>query len=214
MKISTWKICTLVLIIGAAAIAQPPAPRRYLTLDTVSPYYIEPTPPKKLKVHDLITVVVKEQSAYLSEGSIDRRKNGLYDAVLKDWVKLASGLTLKPAEQADGDPRANGTVQQTYRSESELELKNRADFRISATVVDIRPNGNLVLEAHKNYREDNEMIEASLTGIIRPEDVLPDNSVLSEDVAELSVYRRHKGHVRDGYRRGWVTRILDAVNPF
>lgn len=198
--------------LSQSAAAAPPAP--YLTLDQVSPYYQEPILPRKLKLHDVVTVVVKENSAYLSEGSVDRRKNGLYDAVLKDWVKLASGLTLKPAEQADGDPRANGTIQQTYRSDSELELRNRMEFRIAATVVDIRPNGNLVLEAHNTFRQDNEIVDASLSGIIRPDDVLPDNTVLSEDIVELNVYKRSKGHVRDGYRRGWLTRVIDAINPF
>jgi flagellar L-ring protein precursor FlgH len=195
-----------------ASIAPPPAP--YLTLDTVSPYFQEPIVPKKLKVHDVVTVVVKENSAYLSEGSVDRRKNGLYEAVLKDWVKLASGLTLKPAEQSDGDPKASGTIQQTYRADSELELRNRIEFRIAATVVDIRPNGNLVLEAHNTFQQDNEVVDASLTGIIRPDDVLPDNTVLSEDVVELKVQKKTKGHVRDGYRRGWMTKVIDTINPF
>ncbi len=195
-----------------SAIAPPPAP--YLTLDNISPYYQEPIVPKKLKLHDVVTVVVKESSNYLAEGSVDRRKNGLYDAVLKDWVKLASGLTLKPAEQADGDPKASGTIQQTYRTDSELELRSRIEFRIAASVVDIRPNGNLVLEAHNTFRQDNEVYDASLSGIIRPDDVLPDNTVLSEDVVELNVYKRSKGHVRDGYRRGWLTKVIDTVNPF
>lgn len=193
-------------------VAPPPAP--YLTLDNVSPYYQEPITPRKLKVNDIVTVVVKEQSAYLSEGSVDRRKNGLYEAVLKDWVKLASGLTLKPAEQVDGDPKASGTIQQTYRTDSELELRNRIEFRIAATVVDIRPNGNLVLEAHSTFQQDNEVFDASISGIIRPEDISPDNTVLSEDVSELKAYKRAKGHVRDGYRRGWMTKVIDTVNPF
>jgi flagellar L-ring protein precursor FlgH len=197
---------------AASVVAVPPAP--YLTLDNISPYYQEPIVPRKLKLHDIVTVVVKENSAYLSEGSVDRRKNGLYDAVLKDWVKLASGLTLKPAEQANGDPRANGTIQQTYRSDSELELRSRIEFRVAATVVDIQPNGNLVLEAHGTFQQDNEIFDTSLTGIIRPDDVLPDNTVLSEDIAEPKIYRKSRGHVRDGYRRGWMTKVIDTINPF
>lgn len=194
------------------AVVPPSAP--YLTLDNISPYYQEPILPRKLKVHDIITVVVKENSAYLSEGSVDRRKNGLYDAVLKDWVKLASGLTLKPAEQADGDPKASGTIQQTYRTDSELELRNRIEFRVAATVVDIRPNGNLVLEAHGTFQQDNEVFDTSITGIIRPDDVNADNTVLSEDIAEPKIYRKSRGHVRDGYRRGWMTKVIDTINPF
>jgi flagellar L-ring protein precursor FlgH len=186
----------------------------YLTLDMVSPYYQEPILPRKLKVNDIVTVVVKENSAYFSEGSVDRRKNGLYDAVLKDWVKLASGLTLKPAEQPDGDPKASGTIQQTYKADSELEMRNRIEFRVAATVVDIRPNGNLVLEAHATFQQDNEIFDTSITGIIRPEDIEANNTVLSEDIAEPKIYRKSRGHVRDGYRRGWMTKVIDTVNPF
>jgi flagellar L-ring protein precursor FlgH len=195
-----------------AALPVEPAP--YLTLDRVSPYFQEPVLPKKLKVNDIVTVIVKEQSNYLSEGSVDRRKNGLYEAVLKDWVKLASGLTLKPAEQSDGDPKASGTTQQTYRADSELEVRNRVEWRIAASVVDIRPNGNLVIEARKAGAQDEDVAERALTGIVRPEDILPDNTVLSERIAELSYHVRSRGHVRDGYRRGWLTRIIDAINPF
>lgn len=199
---------------GSHAADTAPAQPPYLTLDRISPYYQEPIVPRKLRINDIVTIVVKEQAAYLSEGSVDRRKNGLYEAVLKDWLKLSSGLTLKPAEQADGDLKASGTGQQNYRADSELEVRDRQDFRIAATVVDIRPNGNLVIEARKSGRQDEDMVERSLTGIIRPDDINTDNSVLSEDVAELAIYVRTRGHVRDGYRRGWLTRIIDALTPF
>ena len=52
------------------------------------------------------------------------------------------------------------------------------------------------------------------SGEIRPGDVLPTNTVLSENVAELSIHKREAGHVRDGYRRGWFTRWLDMLQPF
>jgi flagellar L-ring protein precursor FlgH len=217
----------LILVAGGIAMAQPPAvsvrptarqvigpPAGVLTLDVASPYYTDPPPLKKVKQYDIITVVVREQSSYLTEGNIDRRKNGVYDAVIKDWVNLTSGLTLKRTPQNDGDPRAGGTIQQTYRSESEMEIRNRIETRLAATVVDIRPNGNLVIEAHRRNQKNRELIDASLTGIIRPEDILPDNTVLSEDIAELSLYTREKGHIRDSIRRGWATRLIDTLNPF
>jgi flagellar L-ring protein precursor FlgH len=213
-----------VSITAAGAIGQQPRgpvrpvvagpPGGLLTLEVASPYYTDPPPLKKIKLHDIITVVVKEQSTYLSEGNVDRRKNGVYDAVIKDWVNLTSGLTLKKTAQNDGDPRAGGTIQQTYRSESEMETRNRTELRLAATVVDIRPNGNLVIEAHRKNQKNIERLDASLTGIIRPEDILPDNTVLSEDIAELSLYTREKGHIRDSYRRGWATWLIDQMNPF
>ena len=69
-------------------------------------------------------------------------------------------------------------------------------------MVDIRPNGNLVLEAHSYQQDNDEVIESSLTGLVRREDVLPNNTVFSQKIAELSVHKRETGHIRDAYRRG------------
>ena len=53
-----------------------------------------------------------------------------------------------------------------------------------------------------------------MSGIVRREDVLPNNTILSEDVAELNIEKVETGHVRDGYKRGWLLRWLDNVGPF
>jgi flagellar L-ring protein precursor FlgH len=85
---------------------------------------------------------------------------------------------------------------------------------LTAEVVDIRPNGNLVIEAHKKIRNNNEIWEQSLSGVIRPQDVLPNNTVLSDKVMELSIDKRETGQIRDSYKRGWFTRWLDTYKPF
>jgi flagellar L-ring protein precursor FlgH len=95
-----------------------------------------------------------------------------------------------------------------------LETRDSLKFRIAARIVDIRPNGNLVIEAHRQIRNNEEVWQQSLTGIIRREDVLPNNTVLSEDIAELQIDKREIGHVREGYRRGWLTRFYDRYAPF
>lgn len=44
--------------------------------------------------------------------------------------------------------------------------------------------------------------------------MLPNNTVLSENVADLRVAKQERGHVRDGYRRGWFLEWLDKWQPF
>jgi flagellar L-ring protein FlgH len=55
---------------------------------------------------------------------------------------------------------------------------------------------------------------ASLSGVVRREDVHPDNTVLSQNIAELMVEKKEIGNVRDGYRRGWLTRLYDRFMIF
>jgi flagellar L-ring protein FlgH len=184
-----------------------------IPLATSSLTYRQVLPPKQVKLHDLVTIVVIESSQSLNSGEFDGKKNASIDATLKSWIEL-DGLNLKPAPQEDGDPRVNGTYNNQFRAEGELETRQALKFNITATVVDIRPNGNLVLEARKRVQDDDEILEASLTGIVRREDITPNNRVTSDAIAELSVYRRSVGHVRDSYRRGWLHKFYDRFAPF
>ncbi len=71
-----------------------------------------------------------------------------------------------------------------------------------------------MIEAHQTIQNNNEVWEQSLTGVIRPEDLLPGNRVLSENVAEMAVVKMEQGHMRDSNRRGWFMRFWDFASPF
>lgn len=180
-----------------------------------SSWYETPLPPpKEVKKGDLIKIRVDLGSRLTSDGEIQRRKNTQWDALLNDWVILNGLRNVKPDPQADGDQRIRGTHNQLYRATGELETSESIKFNITATVADILPNGNIVLEAHWKINNNNEQWIRSLSGIVSRENIGPGNLVLGEDIAELHIGKREDGHVRDAYRRGWVTRLLDTFSPF
>lgn len=209
----------LLFAVGGEALAQSGTlvremgPGRPLTVQETSFYYIAPVPPRTIQKHDIITVVVNIRTAFLSEAEVQRRKRADYDARLLDWIELR-GLSLKPAFQNEGDPRVQGKLNTQYRAENEIETIDRLQFTIAARVKDVRPNGNLVIEAQQTVKNNDEVWEQTLTGEVRPEDVLPNNRVLSENVSDLTVNKREMGHVRDAYRRGWFMKFWDKVSPF
>ncbi len=215
-------VLTLLMVVGVSATdaaAQSssmfgnPAQRGPLTLERNSWTYRPPQPAKKIKLNDLITVMVDEKSTVVSEGEMDRRKKANGDLVLKDWI-LLDGLTAIPDPQSKGDPHISGEMENKMRSESGFESRDSMKFRIACRVADIRPNGNLILEGRRSVRNNRDIWDYSLSGEIRPDDVLPDNTVLSENVADIRIYKRESGHVRDGYRRGWFLLWLDKFQPF
>lgn len=184
-----------------------------LTLQQGSPYYRHLPPPKELRINDLVTIRVDIKSQTSSEGEAERRRNLLYDAVLRDWVIL-KGLDLKPSPQSGGDPRIQGQINGLFRAEGEVETTERVAFSITATIADIRPNGTLVLEAHKTVQVNDMAWDYSLSGVCRKEDIAPNNVLVSEHIAELSVYKRERGQVRDSYKRGWLLSFWDSVRAF
>lgn len=200
---------------GSLFLTPAQGPQR-LSLKNSSFIYRELPPearPRELQANDIITVVVDFRSRFLSEGDAESRKTASLTAVLSDWIKLESG-SLKPAPQSDGDPTVAGNLNSQYRAEADVELRDSLSFRMAAKIVDIRPNGNLVIEGHQTIRNNEERWRISLTGVVRRESIQADRTVSSDAIYDFDVDKEELGQVRDGYARGWAARWYDRFKPF
>lgn len=188
------------------------SPGAGVSLEQASYTYIPTPPPREIRKHDIVTIRVDHLSRMLSDGESQRRKTGQYNAILQEMVLFATG---QGGGEQEEDPEVATQLAHNERSQIDLETQELMQFNIAATVADIYPNGNVVLEAHRTIKNNEETWDYSLTGICRHEDINPNtNTVLSRDIADLSIHKRERGQVRDGYRRGWLTRLFDVVNPF
>ncbi len=184
------------------------------SLETGSWTYIPVPSAKQVRIEDFVNIRVDQLSRMTSLGEVQTRKNNQYDAILRDWIELVGLRAIKPSPQADGDQRVRGQVQQQFRAEADMQTRESLTFNIQAKIVDIRPNGNLVLEAHSQVQVTEEIWDCSLSGECRREDVGPDNTLLSKHIADLRIQTRARGQVRDAYKRGWFQRWFDQFQPF
>lgn len=168
---------------------------------------------RELQINDIVTVLVDYRSSMLSEGDAKSKRTVSLNAVLSDWLKF-DGKDIFPAPQDRGDPRIKGQLDSQFKAESDMTTKDSLTFRIAAAVVDIRPNGNLVIEARREIQINEEVWMQSLTGVVRRQSIGADRTVRSDEVAELRIEKREKGFVKDSYSRGWFTRWYDCWKPF
>ena len=195
---------------------QPVHDPQSLTLQSSSFIYRELPPeamPRQLQEQDIITVIVDFNSRFLSEGDAESRKSANLSAILADWIRL-DDLSLKPAPQSDGDPTITGTLNSQYRAESDVELRDQLTFRMAARIVEIRPNGNLVIEGHQEIRNNEERWRISISGEVRREAIQADRTVSSDAIFGLDIDKQEVGQVRDGYARGWFSQFYDRYKPF
>jgi flagellar L-ring protein FlgH len=190
-----------------------PEQHRGMTLPECSWTYQKAVEPHPIRLHDIVTVMVDEKSVVTSEGQMDRKKKAYGDLQLPNWI-LFKGLSMIPDPQTLGTPHVRGEVDNKMRSQANLETKDWMKLQIACSVVDIRPNGNLVIEGRRTIKNNEDTWDYSLNGEIRAEDVLPNNTVLSANILNLRLLKREEGHVRDGYRRGWMLEWLDKYQPF
>ncbi|HYK88159.1 MAG TPA: flagellar basal body L-ring protein FlgH [Acidobacteriota bacterium] len=85
---------------------------------------------------------------------------------------------------------------------------------LTARVIDVLPNGNLVVEGMREVRVNNENQTVYLTGIVRPEDISRGNVVPSSAVAQMVVRVHGRGAVSQPLRPGWLYQILSGILPF
>jgi flagellar L-ring protein precursor FlgH len=85
---------------------------------------------------------------------------------------------------------------------------------ITAKVVEVMPNGNLAIESRKEITINNEKQILILRGMVRPDDVAVDNTVLSNRVSDAEVFFVGDGVVNGKQDTGWLVKMVDAVWPF
>jgi len=85
---------------------------------------------------------------------------------------------------------------------------------IAVRVVREMPNGDMFLEGTKVLLINNEEYHLYLSGLVRPTDIAPDNSIVSSRLADAQIEFTGRGDMADQQRKGWLARFLDLVNPF
>lgn len=196
-----------------SVVSMPDDPRLVRASDA-SLFSIPPAKPRTLQKHDLVTIVVREQSSFSSEGTTETKKDGSIDASIEQFPKLDLANFAFANAIGNVQPRIAMSGQRDYNGEGNVDRKDSFTARIQAEVVDVKPNGTLVVQARKRIVTDEEEQVFMLSGVCRVQDIQPDNTVLSTQLYDLELKKTHTGAVHDATRRGWVPRALDWLNPF
>ncbi len=160
------------------------------------------------RINDIITILVDERASAIATGAT---KTGRKSSVTAS-VSAAGGLTravgpLANLAGADSDVQLDGsgtTSRQTTLSTT-----------LSARVIAVMPNGNLIVEGTKNVTVNSENQMVVVRGVVRPVDLTTGNTVSSDSLAELEIKVNGKGVVGDAIRRPFILyRILLGLLPF
>ena len=171
--------------------------------------------PKTLKRHDLVTIVINEQSEITSKGTNNMSRNSTFDAKVNNMIKLRpSDWTILGLPQPTNPPEINLTGQRTFQGQGEVDRSDSFTARITAEVVDVKPNGTVILQARKRIKTDEEEQQFVLTGTCRADDITAANTVLSTQMFDLELQKNHKGDVREATKRGILGKLLDVIGSF
>lgn len=163
--------------------------------------------PKARDINDMVTIRVIESTAATSSADASSSKSSQMQAGFDSLFELEKKIKELPNI-------ANGKTANTYAGKGSTSRVTTVQTSLAARVVDVLPNGYLVVEGMKEIRLNNENQTIRVTGIVRPADITRENVVLSSDVAQLSVHLQGKGVVSQPLNPGWLYRILNRFLPF
>ncbi len=172
-----------------------------------------PLPPKTFKPGDLLTVIVREQRKWEADADLETKSKFNVTSELDAFVKPTQG-GLGSAAFRRGQPNIDYKYNQKLKNEGDSSREDKLTTRLTGRIIDVKPNGLLVVEGRAKVTHDDEVSEITLTGICRKEDVTADNTVLSTQIADKEVVVRNSGALRSAASRGWITKILDMFKPF
>lgn len=172
---------------------------------------VEPPKPQLIEVNDLVTIIIRETKLAVSDSNLRQDKQWKVNSELAKWFRLDPEDRLIPQTFPNGTPGVEFKLQDQYQGRGRVDRRDELTTRITARVIDVKPNGNLVLEAKKTIKQDEDEQVYTLTGMCRTDDLTPQNTVLSTQIAELHVDVQHAGAARDAARRGWLKRLTDFL---
>ena len=178
-------------------------------------YAIKPPDPREYKEHDLITIEVSEISNIKREQSLETEKKYENDAAMATLDTIRQFLELRaPLQAVNPSPSNIADSQSKFEGDGEYERKELVTARITARVLEVKPNGTLLLEARTSIETDKEKQTILLAGLCRSEDVTGRNTINSSQLYDLTLNIQHEGQVKKASEKGLIPRALEAIFNF
>lgn len=162
---------------------------------------------------DIITIVISESSSASKDAQTDTKRSTAVNAGIPNFMGLQNAGIFKN-NLGDLSKLINATVDSKFSGAGSTSRKENLNATITARVIDVLPNGNLLIEGRRNIKVNNEDQEIILEGTVRPRDISPDNTVNSIFVADARISYSGSGIISDRQSPGWLMNIVDKVWPF
>jgi flagellar L-ring protein precursor FlgH len=160
---------------------------------------------KAFSPHDLISIVISENLNASTSGTVKNSRASTATSALSAFFGLFS-----PASAASNLLNQNSAS--SLNAQGQSVTGSSLNTTIGGEVVDVLPNGILVIEAARQLEFSQQMETIIMRGLVRPEDVNPQNQVLSTAISGLQVQVIGKGIVNDyTYRPNVVVRVLQHI---
>ncbi|MBN1493725.1 MAG: flagellar basal body L-ring protein FlgH [Candidatus Omnitrophica bacterium] len=175
---------------------------------------------KQRDINDIVFVIISEETAASVEAIRDYDTQSNYTGGFNDWfsvdgwedildlLKFESPTLKTKKHDTSNLPAWDLQLDNKWDGEAESTRKNSVQTKIAARIIEIRPNGNMLIEGKRIIHINDENSELLLSGIARPEDIDGYNQIQSSKIADLRVSVIGKGELSRASKPGVLATVL------
>ncbi|MDF2501394.1 MAG: flgH [Anaerosporomusa subterranea] len=149
-------------------------------------------------VGDIITIIISEVSSAKRSGDTSNGKSSN--------TNLADGTG-----KLDFIPALGATYSDQFKASGSISNTNIVSGRITVQVTEVKPNGYLVVSGKQTIKQGSDEQRITISGIVRPDDVTADNTVLSNYVSNAELKIDGKGPLSSKQRQGILSSLFNFL---
>lgn len=166
------------------------------------------------RVGDLLRVRIMIDDKAELDNNTERKRNNQENVAAPDVYGLETLFGTVTPGSPDKNSLFNIDGQTNNKGEGKMKRKEKIETTVAATVTQVLPNGNFVIEGSQEIRVNYELREVSVAGVIRPEDIDSDNMVDSTQIAQARIIYGGRGQITDIQQPRWGHQVIDILSPF
>ncbi len=160
---------------------------------------------------DILTVKINIADKAQVDNTTTRTRTNSENAQAPALFGLESVLAKTPLK---ADNLASLGSQSRSTGNGQIQRADTMNLTVAALVTGVLPNGNLLIKGRQEVRVNFEVRELIIAGIVRPEDITRDNTIMHSQIAEARIAYGGRGQLSDVQQARYGQQILDAVMPF
>jgi flagellar L-ring protein precursor FlgH len=168
--------------------------------------------PKARRIGDILTIKIVETSSATNKASTTTDRSSGISAQVNSFFNLENEIAASKSFNPFGG--VSGSLSNDFEGTGATQRSGALNAYMTARVVNLLPNGNLIIEGNREVRVNAENQLITLTGIIRSRDISAENVILSTYIADARISYSGSGVLNDKQKPGWLLRVMDKVWPF
>jgi len=165
------------------------------------------------QVGDILTVIVTINDKAEFDNTTERSRSDSSATGAGGALGNAIDTIFLPAGSSASDI-ASVDSSSDFTGKGKVDREETLETAVAAVVLQVLPNGNLVIEGRQEVRVNFEVRELVVAGIVRPEDITSENRIASEKIAEARIGYGGRGQITDVQQPRYGSQVMDILLPF